>query len=105
MGTRRMTRSMVKEEFFFQEKDKAFRTYKRKSRNFHIEKEVDPAQQKDYAQIKFLEAQEKEKEDVQAFENENIEGQDASTYSTYNKIKKGMRIIVEEMGNEDQIEE
>jgi len=59
MGTRILKRIMIKEENKFQEKDKAFKTYKRKSRNFHIEKEVDPTQQKDYGQIECSEAQEK----------------------------------------------
>ena len=58
---------MVKEEEEFQEKYRPFRTYTRKSRNFpciqqgEIEKELDPAQQMEYAHIESLETQKRKK--------------------------------------------
>jgi hypothetical protein len=99
MGRRR-TRSMVKKEKEFEEKDKIFTTYERKSRKRQqvqrgqIQESDDEAQQAQYAHIQTLEAQ--------SLENDGFEEQETSTYE---QMREDVEQLIKDMKEETQIEE
>jgi len=100
MGRRR-TRNMVKREKEFEEKDKIFTTYERKSRKRQqvqkrqIKKSDDEAQQAQYAHIQTLEKQ----KEAQSLENDDFEGQETSTYE---KMREDVKQLIEDMKDETQ---
>jgi hypothetical protein len=97
---RRKTKSMVKREKEFEEKDKSFTTYERKSRKHkqvqrgQIQESDDEVQQAQYAHIQTLEAQ--------SLENDGFEEQEASTYE---KMREYVEQLIKDMKEETQIEE
>jgi DNA repair exonuclease SbcCD ATPase subunit len=99
MGRRR-TRSMVIKEKEFEEKDKIFTTYERKSRKRQqvqrgqIQESDDEAQQAQYAHIQTLEAQ--------SLENDGFEEQETSTYE---HMREYVEQLIKYMKEETQIEE
>jgi hypothetical protein len=94
MGRRR-TRSMVKMEKEFEEKDKIFTTYERKSRKRQqvqkgqIQESDDEAQQAQYAHIQTLEAQ--------SLENDDFEEQETSTYE---QMREDVEQLIKDMKDE-----
>ena len=100
MGRRR-TRSMVKREKEFEEKDKIFTTYERKSRKRQqvqkgqIKESDDEAQQAQYAHIQTLEKQ----KEAQSLENDDFEGQETSTYE---KMREDVKQLIEDTKDETQ---
>jgi hypothetical protein len=103
MGRRR-TRSMVKMEKEFQEKDKIFTTYERKSRKRQqvqkgqIKESDDEAQQAQYAHIQTLEKQ-KEAGKAQSLEDDDFEEQETSTYE---QMREEVKQLIEDMKDETQ---
>jgi hypothetical protein len=99
MGRRR-TRSMVIKEKEFEEKDKIFTTYERKSRKRQqvqkgqIQENDDEAQQAQYAHIQTLEAQ--------SLGNDGFEEQETSTYE---QMREDVEQLIKDMKEEPQMEE
>jgi hypothetical protein len=91
---------MVKMEKEFEEKDKIFTTYERKSRKHQqvqrgqIQESDDAAQQAQYAHIQTLEAQ--------SLENDGFEEQENSTYE---QMREDVEQLIKYMKEETQIEE
>jgi hypothetical protein len=98
---RRRTRSMVKREKEFEEKDKIFTTYESKSRKRQqvqkgqIKESDDEAQQAQYAHIQTLEKQ----KETQSLENDDFEGHETSTYE---QMRKYVEQLIEDMKDETQ---
>jgi hypothetical protein len=99
MGRRR-TRNMVIKENEFEEKDKIFTTYERKSRKRQqvqkgqIQENDDEAQQAEYAHIQTLEAQ--------SLGNDGFEEQETSTYE---QMREYVEQLIKDMKEEPQMEE